>query len=409
MPLRVLSALDSARTQLYHFTAIFIAGMGFFTDAYDLFYPAWQLFFGWLGDRMGRERAYGFTPSLMVASSIASGFSIGRSPEAVIGSLCFFRFWLGFRICGDYPLSATMMAEYANTTTRGAFIAAVFGMQGLGILAGSAVAVIVSARMKSAVGDKPTFGQKDVVWRIILTLGAVPAGFSYYRRLKMPETTRYTALDARNARQAAVDMSRVLNLDIDEDEADVLGTHSWPPPSGLFSMAFVKRHGLELLGTASTWFFVDIAFYRGNPFQSDIYHNIKWLRCQYTNPLDDIFRFSTVQAMITLCGTLPGYIFTILLIDRLGVVIGKAGHGFFCLPHGMREGHPLALECHLVWTLPAHSAWWSATSVVTPHVGGTLHPRVGGPPPHAQTKLWCSPFCARNTQCRPAMKGYKEK
>ncbi|KAF7144583.1 hypothetical protein RHSIM_Rhsim04G0183400 [Rhododendron simsii] len=35
--LEVLSALDNAKTQLYHFTAIVIAGMGFFTDAYDLF------------------------------------------------------------------------------------------------------------------------------------------------------------------------------------------------------------------------------------------------------------------------------------------------------------------------------------------------------------------------------------
>ena len=36
-PLQVLNALDVAKTQWYHFTAIIIAGMGFFTDAYDLF------------------------------------------------------------------------------------------------------------------------------------------------------------------------------------------------------------------------------------------------------------------------------------------------------------------------------------------------------------------------------------
>lgn len=33
----IFSALDNAKTQLYHFKAIVIAGMGFFTDAYDLF------------------------------------------------------------------------------------------------------------------------------------------------------------------------------------------------------------------------------------------------------------------------------------------------------------------------------------------------------------------------------------
>ncbi|KAF4358150.1 hypothetical protein F8388_009433 [Cannabis sativa] len=33
----VFNALDIAKTQWYHFTAIIIADMGFFTDAYDLF------------------------------------------------------------------------------------------------------------------------------------------------------------------------------------------------------------------------------------------------------------------------------------------------------------------------------------------------------------------------------------
>ncbi|CAM6125844.1 unnamed protein product [Calypogeia fissa] len=91
----VLKALDKAKTQTYHFKAIVIAGMGFFTDAYDLFVigslqkllgriyyydPTWsppspgflppnvlaavtgvalcgtlvgQLFFGWAGDKWG--------------------------------------------------------------------------------------------------------------------------------------------------------------------------------------------------------------------------------------------------------------------------------------------------------------------------------------------------------------------
>ncbi|KAL4596445.1 hypothetical protein ACB092_12G164800 [Castanea dentata] len=34
--LQVLNALDVAKAQRYHFTAIIIAGMGFFIDAYDL-------------------------------------------------------------------------------------------------------------------------------------------------------------------------------------------------------------------------------------------------------------------------------------------------------------------------------------------------------------------------------------
>ncbi|GLJ50579.1 hypothetical protein SUGI_1077490 [Cryptomeria japonica] len=186
--LQVLNSLDVAKTQLYHFTAIVIAGMGFFTDAYDLFcistvtkllgriyyydenssqpgaLPpnvsaavngvalcgtlAGQLYFGWLGDKMGRKKVYGLTLILMVVASIASGLSFGNTAKSVMTSLCFFRFWLGFGIGGDYPLSATIMSEYANKRTRGTFIAAVFAMQGFGIVAGGAVAIIVSAAFR---------------------------------------------------------------------------------------------------------------------------------------------------------------------------------------------------------------------------------------------------------------------
>ncbi|PPD78151.1 hypothetical protein GOBAR_DD24906 [Gossypium barbadense] len=104
--LGVLNALDAAKTQWYHFTAIVIAGMGFFTDAYDLFSISLitkllgpeQLFFGWLGDKLGRKRVYGLTLMLMVICSIASGLSFGKSPDGVMATLCLFRFWLGFHM-----------------------------------------------------------------------------------------------------------------------------------------------------------------------------------------------------------------------------------------------------------------------------------------------------------------------
>ena len=114
MALKVLSALDTAKTQLYHFKAIIIAGMGLFTDSYDLFCippimrligrvyyeneskdykipPAivstmvaialvgtaiGQVVFGRLGDKMGRRRVYGVALMIMVISSFGCGFSV---------------------------------------------------------------------------------------------------------------------------------------------------------------------------------------------------------------------------------------------------------------------------------------------------------------------------------------------
>ncbi|KAF0889936.1 hypothetical protein E2562_034334 [Oryza meyeriana var. granulata] len=320
--------------------AIVIAGMGFFTDAYDLFCIALvtkligriyytdptskepgalppnvsaavngvalcgtlagQLFFGWLGDKLGRKSVYGFTLILMVLCSIASGLSFGESPKALIGTLCFFRFWPGFGVDGDYPLSATIMSEYANKKTRGAFIAAVFAMQGFGILFGTIVAFAVSAAFRNAypasayyVDAKASLvPQADYVWRIILMFGTIPAALTYYWRLKMPETARYTVLIARNTKQAAADMSKVLKKEIEEGQDErqvVFAGDTW----GLFSRQFMQRHGLHLLATTSTWFLLDIAFYIQNLFQKDIFSKVGWIPPARTmNALEELNRIS---------------------------------------------------------------------------------------------------------------------
>ncbi|KAJ4974148.1 hypothetical protein NE237_007322 [Protea cynaroides] len=152
--LQVLSTLDAAKTQLYHFTAIVIAGMAIsgvtLCGTFD-----GQLFCGWIGDKMSRKRVYGVILILMVVSALASGLSFGHTAKGVVATLCFFRFWLDFSIGGDYPLSATIVSEYANKRTRGAFIVVVFAMQGFGILAGGIVAIIVSSSFKAAYLAKP--------------------------------------------------------------------------------------------------------------------------------------------------------------------------------------------------------------------------------------------------------------
>lgn len=91
----------------------------------------------------------------------------------------------------DYPLSAVIMSEYANQKTRGAFIAAVFAMQGVGILVAGAVSMIVSKAFlvtyKAEVYSKnhvlPTQPEGDFVWRVVLMFGAVPAMLTYYWRI----------------------------------------------------------------------------------------------------------------------------------------------------------------------------------------------------------------------------------
>ncbi|CAN7027918.1 hypothetical protein Bca4012_042923 [Brassica carinata] len=392
----ILEALDVKKVTWYHVRTVIISGMGFFTDSYDLFVISLvtkllgriyyhnpgssspgslpdgisaavsgvafagtfigQIFFGCLGDKLGRKRVYGLTLVIMTVCSICSGFSLGSDPKTVMVTLCFFRFWLGFGIGGDYPLSATIMSEYANKSTRGAFIAAVFAMQGFGILAAGCVSLLVSAIFDHQFPSPAymvdpaasTVPQADYVWRIILMLGAVPALLTYYWRAKMPETARYTSLVAKDPEKAASDMSKVLDVDIEAGFAKNDQARVSSDEFGLFSKKFLRRHGLHLLGTATTWFLLDIAFYSQNLFQKDIFTTIGWLPSAKTmNAIQELYQIAKAQTLIALCGTVPGYWFTVALIDWMGrFKIQVLGFSFMtaCLIG-------LAIPYHH-WTLP---------------------------------------------------------
>ncbi|KAJ4841594.1 putative inorganic phosphate transporter 1-9, partial [Turnera subulata] len=381
MPLKVLSALDSAKVQYYHFRAIIVAGMGLFTDAYDLFcippilkligriyyereyhevandgsasvtYKKYeippqvlaallgtpllgtaigQLVFGRMGDRMGRRSVYGLSLMLMVLSSVGCGFSICRTDACVLSSLGFFRFFLGLGIGGDYPLSATIMSEFANKMTRGGFVAAVFSMQGFGILASSIVTMVVAKIFEAGSNNlrvNHTPEHADIAWRLILMFGAIPAALTFYWRMLMPETARYTALVENNVMQAAKDMEKVLDVSMSQIAED----HPLPeyaPSYPLFSKQFFRRHGIDLFSCATNWLLLDIVFYSSNLFQSQIYK--QYLHLDQTNVYREAFKVALFQTIVAIAATIPGYWVTVLLIDRIGRRKIQM-MGFFCM------------------------------------------------------------------------------
>ncbi|CAL9215724.1 unnamed protein product [Arabidopsis halleri] len=360
MPIKVLSSLDAARIQWYHFKAIIVAGMGLFTDAYDLFCIApvmkmishvyyngdsintavlstsyaiallgtatGQLVFGYLGDRVGRRKVYGLCLIIMILSSFGCGFSVCTTRRScVMVSLGFFRFILGLGIGGDYPLSATIMSEFANKKTRGAFIAAVFSMQGLGILVSSAVTMAVCVAFKRGAGglevDAAAPAEADVAWRLILMIGALPAALTFYWRMLMPETARYTALVENNIVQAAKDMQRVMSISHISDEAT---TEPPPPPLPpsykLFSRCFFRLHGRDLFAASFNWFLIDIVFYTSNLLLSQIFSHYSKKPSSAENVYDAAFKVAELGAIIAACSTIPGYWFTVYFIDKIGRV-----------------------------------------------------------------------------------------
>ena len=294
---------------------------------------AGQLFFGYLGDKFGRKAAYGLTLAIMVFCAAAQSMSFGTNSLAVIGTLCWWRFFLGFGVGGDYPLSATIMSEYSSRLSRGAFVSAVFAMQGVGILTAAAVTTIVSSCFNGyypalpypaddMAGNPALYYslikqscpcQSDFIWRVVLGFGAIPAGATVYLRATFPETPRYTLHVQHNKAQLAADMSSVTNIELDATNTKV------SKADHMTFLQFLKKHGKELLGTTMTWMLLDVAFYSQGLFQKQVFTQIGWLPpASAMNAMTETFRIARAQALIALGSTIPGYYFTVFTVDFMG-------------------------------------------------------------------------------------------
>jgi MFS transporter, PHS family, inorganic phosphate transporter len=317
-PEDVVAALDEASLSRSHLRAVVASGMGFFTDAYDLFVIGiastlitkdWQLssghlailnstmlaaaclgalVFGRYADVVGRKRVYWLVAAIMIAGAVGSALS--GSFWVLIG----FRFLLGFGVGGDYPVSAVMVSEYANRKDRGKLVGMVFGTQALGLIVGPLIAL---ALLGSGTSD-------DVAWRVLLALGAVPAAAVIYLRCRMPESPRYQAQVQRRAEQAA---SRIPGLTAGPvPDAGPGGA----PELGLRAFLTSRRWLVTLAGTAGCWFLLDYAYY-GNTISTP---QILGLIAPHASTMTKI----ALQLAIFAVAAVPGYALAIARLDRIG-------------------------------------------------------------------------------------------
>ena len=315
----LIAELDEASLSRFHLRTVLVSGMGFFTDAYDLFVigiastliaKEWNLssgklallnstmlaaaflgalVFGRFADVVGRKRVYWMVAAIMVAGALGSALA----PSFWV--LIVFRFVLGFGVGGDYPVSAVMMSEYANRKDRGKLVGMVFGTQALGLIVGPLIAL---ALIGGGASD-------DVVWRILLGLGALPAAAVLYLRTKMPESPRYRAQVQGRAAEAATQIAGFTR-------GQVNGNGSASPGQNLGLRAFLtnRRYLIMLAGTAGTWFLLDYAYY-GNTISTP---QILGLISPHASTTTKI----ALQLAIFVVAAVPGYILAIARLDRIG-------------------------------------------------------------------------------------------
>jgi MFS family permease len=315
----VIAALDEASLSRFHLRAVLVSGMGFFTDAYDLFVigiastliaKEWHLssgrlallnstmlaaaflgalVFGRFADTAGRKRVYWVVAAIMIVGALGSALA----PSYWV--LIAFRFLLGFGVGGDYPVSAVLMSEYANRKDRGKLVGMVFGTQALGLIVGPLVALALLGAGASS----------DVAWRTMLALGVVPAAAVIYLRTKMPESPRYQIQVQGRGAQAAAQLSSFTGGTISGHAAGGPGA-----ATGLRSFLASRRWLILLAGTAGTWFLLDYAYY-GNTISTP---QILGLISPHASAMTKI----ALQLAIFTVAAVPGYLLAIARMDRIG-------------------------------------------------------------------------------------------
>ena len=361
----------------------FVAGAGFMSDAYDLFvidvvknvmselYPQsvaeaaavstaalvgavmGQLVFGALADKLGRRIIFMVTLVLVVIGSLGSATCYGGGAVNIYDQLAIWRFILGFGVGGEYPLSATITSEGAAAASRGYAIALVFSMQGVGkILAASINALCLS-------GGMPL----DSAWRFALAFGSVPGLLTVYWRWQIEESHHFKAVvdaDNKTSTSSSIEsmkqgqeerenpLKQVNQLEQQQQQSEpnhsvsavrfidsLLPPSSDPPPilsiPGLPESLQTKTSSFRktlltiyefryvLLGTAGTWFLLDITFYGQGLFSGTVLSIAGISGGGSSGPKTNKQLLDlALGSLMLVCIAMPGYIVGTLTIERIG-------------------------------------------------------------------------------------------
>lgn len=316
----VNSLLDDAPTSRFHHRAVFISGMGFFTDAYDLFVIStvativaiqWHLStsqtswvtgsailgafvgafaFGRIADVIGRKTVYTVVAAIMIVGAIAS--ALAPSFAWLVAA----RFVLGLGIGGDYPVSAVLMSEYANRRSRGRLVGLVFSMQAVGLVVGPLAGLVL---LSSGVSS-------SVAWRLLLGLGALPAAAVIYLRAKMPESPRFQA-SIKGQSAAAVAQLR------DFTNGVIAPTSVRETPKVRMNFwQFVRNRQMlmMILGTAGGWFLFDYAYYGNTLSLPSILKEV--------SPHASLEMKLVLSLIMFVVFALPGYALAVWKMDKIG-------------------------------------------------------------------------------------------
>jgi putative MFS transporter len=254
---------------------------------------------GLLADRLGRRQVFALT-------LLVYGLATGVSALAMsVGALIALRFVVGLGLGAELPVASTLVSEFAPARIRGRVIVILESSWAVGWTAAALIGYLV-------------IPSSDDGWRWALALGAVPAVWAIFVRLRLPESVRFLEAKGRHAEAERVVRGLEVaagaspapdpvpetptDLRADDDAADADATA--PAPRERLFGARLRRRTLSLW---IVWFCVNFAYYGA----------FIWLPTLLVAQGFSLVRSFAYTLLITLA-QLPGYAVSAWLVERWG-------------------------------------------------------------------------------------------
>lgn len=290
----VYRELDQSRVQTLHWKVGAFAGLGAFLDGFDYaviavamigIVPEFKptpaeiaalvaaayaggalggMLFGSLADRYGRKLLFLLDIAFFIFFSFLSGFATS------IWMLILLRFCLGIGLGGDFPLSASYMAEFAPLRYRGRLGSWVGSFWWVGAFAAMLVGAVFYSTMTPIES-----------WRWILASGSVPAAIALWLRTGLPESPRWYL--ARSRVDKALAVIRRINPAVTESDVLALAASvraEVSQPAARFTELFSRQVLRSTVFTAGFFTCYTLAFYAVTIYGPTILKNLGG----YTSP-----------------------------------------------------------------------------------------------------------------------------
>ncbi len=249
-----------------------------------------SIFFGWLGERIGRVPCFRYTLLLYTVMSIVCGFAQSYN------ELLWMRGIQGLGLGGEIPILASYIGEFAKSSHRGRY--------GLGFQLWFSISFVFVAAVSYWI--VPHLG-----WQAMFFIGAIPAIVIFPLRAFMPESPRWLANRGRYD-----EANRVLSAI--EDQISEHGAKPLPPiPAHIAAVKPAKAGIFDLLkgvyrrrtlAVWTIWFCTYIIVYGLNTTMPSL------LRTIYHATLKQSIAYGFYASVLGLCFTVTG----IFLIDIYG-------------------------------------------------------------------------------------------